>query len=146
MLFVAAEAPIQPIPYSHKQHLALGLTCRDCHTMPDPGEIMGIPDGTSCMNCHRSIKENSPAIQKLAALAREKRPVPWVRVYQIPSYVEFSHKVHLEAGALCETCHGPVAERDRLAREGDVSMTGCMNCHRANKASLSCTYCHEERK
>ncbi len=146
LLFVSVDAPVQPIPYSHKQHLALGLKCRDCHIMPDPGEIMGIPEAAQCMNCHRSIKKDSPAIQRLAAFARDGRPVPWVRVYEIPSYVSFSHKAHLEAGATCHACHGPVAERERVARETDLSMTGCMDCHRANKASLSCTYCHEERK
>ena len=83
---------------------------------------------------------------KRTLFARDGRPVPWVRVYEIPSYVSFSHKAHLEAGATCQTCHGPVAEHERVARETDLSMTGCMDCHRANKASLSCTYCHEERK
>jgi Cytochrome c7 and related cytochrome c len=146
LLFAAASGPIQPIPYSHKQHLALGLKCKECHSMPDPGEIMGISDASRCMTCHVSIKKDSPAIQKLAAFASVGRPVPWIRVYQIPSYVEFSHKAHLDAGASCETCHGPVAERDRMAREVDISMTGCMNCHRANKATLACTSCHEERK
>jgi len=33
-----ANPPEQPIPYSHKQHIALGLTCKDCHTNPDPGD------------------------------------------------------------------------------------------------------------
>jgi len=146
LLFALAEAPVQPIPYSHKQHLALGLKCRDCHTMPDPGEMMGIPDAPRCMACHQTVKPDSSAIQKLAGFARDKRPIPWVRVYQIPSFVDFSHKSHLDAGATCETCHGPVAERDRLAREIDLSMTGCMNCHRASKASLACGYCHEDRK
>ena len=141
----AADPPPQPIPYSHKQHLALGLKCKDCHAMPDPGEMMGIPAAVKCMTCHESVKKDSPAIQKLAAYARDKRSPPWARVYQIPSYVLFSHKAHLESGATCETCHGKVAERDRLWRETDISMGGCMNCHRANKASLDCTYCHEAR-
>ena len=86
-----------------------------------------------------------PAIQKLAAFADRKEPVPWVRVYQIPGYVFFSHKEHLATGATCETCHGRVPERERLFRETDISMGGCMNCHRANRASLDCTFCHEQR-
>ncbi|MBI3471917.1 MAG: cytochrome c3 family protein [Candidatus Solibacter usitatus] len=143
---LAAEPPTQPIPYSHKQHLALGLKCKDCHTQPDPGELMTLPATSRCMACHAGVKKDSPAIQKLAAFDRDKRPVPWVRVYQIPSYVFFSHQAHLESGtATCETCHGKVAERDLLAKEGDVSMGGCMSCHRANKASLDCTFCHEQR-
>jgi hypothetical protein len=141
----AAESPLQPIPYSHKQHLALGLKCANCHEMPDPGEMMGIPAVSKCMTCHQSVKKDSPAIQKLAAFAASKEPVPWVRVYQIPSFVFFSHKNHLDSGAKCETCHGKVAERDRLFREKDISMGGCQNCHRENKASTDCMFCHDPR-
>jgi len=141
----AAEPPLQPIPYSHKQHIALGLRCANCHEMPEPGEMMGIPAAAKCMTCHQSVKKDSPAIQKLAAFAANKQPVPWLRVYQIPSYVAFSHKAHLDSGATCETCHGKVRERDRLFRETDISMGGCMSCHRANRASLDCTFCHEQR-
>ena len=140
-----AEPPTQPIPYSHKQHLAMGLKCANCHEMPDPGELMGIPAVSKCMTCHQSVKKDSPAIQKLAAFAASKEPVPWVRVYRIPSFVFFSHKNHLDAGAKCETCHGKVPERERLFRETDISMNGCMNCHRINKASVDCMFCHEQR-
>lgn len=140
-----SEPPVQPIPYSHKQHLALGLKCSNCHEMPDPGEMMGIPAASKCMSCHQSIKKDSPSIQKLAGFAGQNRLVPWVRVYQIPSYVSFSHKAHLESGATCETCHGAVSQREQLRRETDISMGGCMDCHRAKKASLDCAYCHEPR-
>ncbi len=139
------EPPAQPIPYSHKQHLALGLQCKNCHEMPDPGEMMGVPAASKCMTCHQSVKKDSPAIQKLASFARENQPIPWIRVYQIPSYVDFSHKAHLDSGAKCETCHGPVAERPQLWKETDISMGGCMDCHRANRASLDCGYCHEPK-
>ncbi len=144
-LLLLAAGIVQPIPYSHKQHIALGLKCANCHEMPDPGELMGIPPVAKCMGCHQTVKKESPAIQKLAGYASEGRDVPWVRVYQIPSYVFFSHKAHLESGATCETCHGPVAQKDQLARETDISMGGCMNCHRQRKASLDCGYCHEPK-
>ncbi|MEO7144842.1 MAG: cytochrome c3 family protein [Bryobacteraceae bacterium] len=137
--------PEQPIPYSHKLHLALGLTCKDCHPNADPGETMGIPAASRCLNCHVSIAKDKPAIQKLAAYAKSKQPIPWVRVYQIPSYVDFSHRTHLEAGAKCGDCHGPVAGRDALWREGNITMGGCMECHRTHKASIDCTTCHEAR-
>jgi hypothetical protein len=140
------EPPVQPIPYSHRQHLALGLKCKNCHEMPDPGEMMGIPAAAKCMTCHQSVKSDSPAIQTLAAYARDDRPIKWIRVYRIPSYVDFSHKAHLAKEAACETCHGPVATRDRLWRETDISMGGCMNFHREHKASLDCGFCHEPRQ
>ena len=80
----------QPVPYSHKTHLALGLKCNSCHRNPDPGEVMGFPSESLCMSCHRTVKADSPNIQKVAAGAREKQPIPWVRVYELPKYVYFS--------------------------------------------------------
>ena len=90
--------PEQPIPFSHKHHVGLALTCKDCHTNPDPGEVEGIPATSKCMACHFSIANDKPAIQKLKSYADQKQPVPWIRVYQIPSYVDFSHRTHLAAG------------------------------------------------
>jgi hypothetical protein len=139
-------APEQPIPFSHKAHAGdAKLKCKMCHANPDPGETMRIAQTSVCMQCHTAIKTDSPAIQKLAAFAKSEREVKWVRVYEIPSYVNFSHRSHLAAGNTCEECHGPVAERTQLAREGDISMGACMNCHRMKKAGLDCTFCHEQR-
>lgn len=143
--FAPVEPPAQPIPYSHKLHLSKGLECRNCHENKDPGETMGIPATARCMACHQAIKTDSPHIQKLAAYHKAGRPVPWLRVYEIPSYVVFSHRAHLEAGAKCETCHGPVREREALWRETNISMGGCMKCHQENKASNDCAFCHEPR-
>ena len=140
------KPPEQPIPFSHKAHAgALKLACKMCHPSPDPGEMMTLPEVSRCMQCHSAVKTDSPAIQKLATLAKRNREIEWVRIYQIPTYVAFSHRAHLEAGATCLECHGPVAEREHLFRETDISMGGCMNCHRARKASNDCTYCHEQR-
>ncbi len=135
----------QPVPYSHKTHLTLGLKCNSCHKNADPGEFMGLPAESFCMSCHQTVKADSPHIQKLAAAAREKTPIPWVRVYQIPTYVYFSHRVHTKAGATCETCHGRVSERDVITKEVVHNMRSCMACHAAKKARNDCTTCHEER-
>ena len=35
------------------------------------------------MGCHQSIEKDSAAIRTLAKFAAEKKPVPWVRVYQL---------------------------------------------------------------
>ena len=145
ILMLAGEAVEQPVPYSHKKHVSLGLQCKGCHTNPDPGEAMGIPGVSLCMGCHKTVKAESPYIKKLARFAEEKAEPVWRRVYLIPSYVFFSHRAHLEAGAKCEACHGPVKERAALWRETDISMGGCMGCHRARKAGNSCNYCHEGR-
>ena len=109
----------QPIPYSHKHHVGtLKLQCTFCHENKEPGELMGIPATAKCMGCHKSVKTDSPHIQKLAGFNEQDRPVPWVRIYQIPSYVFFSHKAHITAGGTCAECHGAVAEREVLQSFG----------------------------
>ena len=97
------------------------------------------------MGCHQTVKADSPYIQKLAAAAREKQPIQWVRIYQLPSFVYFSHRVHTDAGATCETCHGPVRERDVMTKEVPLNMQFCMACHAKTKARGDCAACHEER-
>lgn len=136
--------PVQPLPFSHKTHAEKAkLQCKTCHPNADPGERMTIAPVTTCMACHTSIKTDSPAIQKLTEAAKAKRNIQWTRVYEVPGYVSFSHKAHIQAGGTCQECHGPVATRDQLFRETDISMGGCMACHRQKGASIDCIYCHE---
>jgi len=146
LLFQAKAAPEQPIPFSHKAHAGdLKLKCKMCHPNAGSGETMQIAKAATCMQCHSAVKTDSPAIERLAAAVKSEREIKWARVYEIPSYVNFSHKSHLDSGNACADCHGAVAERVALAREGDISMGGCMNCHRVKKVSIDCTFCHEQR-
>jgi hypothetical protein len=137
------QGPEQPIPYSHKQHIALGLNCQNCHENHAPGDAMSFPATSYCMTCHQVIKKDSPAIQKLSASDSNHQEIPWVRVNKLADYVYFSHVRHLTAGIKCEDCHGQVAQRDRLFREIDLSMAGCMNCHHERNAPQECDSCHE---
>jgi len=114
--------------------------------MPDPGDKATYPDTAKCMVCHVAIKKDSAAIQKLADYNKKQEPVPWRRVYRVPEYVYFSHKVHLEkAHATCETCHGNVREAEVMRKEIETSMATCMDCHKAKGASVACDFCHEPR-
>jgi c(7)-type cytochrome triheme protein len=106
---------------------------------------MGFPAETFCMSCHQTVNADSPHIEKVAAAAREKKAIPWVRVYRLPTFVYFSHRVHTGAGATCDTCHGPVRERDLITKEVLHDMRSCMACHAATKARNDCMACHEER-
>ena len=133
----------QPLPFSHKQHVTLGLNCSDCHRSPDPGEKMTLPPTSKCMDCHATIAKDKLAIQKLAEFAKSREAVPWIQLYKVPDWVWFSHRTHLEAGARCDDCHGPVAQRDALWKEVNLNMDTCMNCHRKNNATLDCNACHE---
>jgi len=76
-------APTQPLPYSHKTHLALKIGCQFCHTNPDPGTLMTYPATATCMTCHQSVATDSPAIKKLAEYDSTHQAIPWVRVYKV---------------------------------------------------------------
>ena len=109
------EPPVQPIDFSHKLHAGnLKLPCKMCHPAPDPGDLMTLPEASKCMECHSTIKTDSPAIRKLAAFAKRDQEIKWVRVYQIPTYVNFSHKTHIDKNVKCQDCHGNVPETGSL--------------------------------
>ena len=134
----------QPLPYSHKTHLALGMKCRDCHTIADPGFLAGYPDEAKCMACHTAIKTDSPHIKRLAEFSAAGKRVPWVKIYRVPDYVWFSHASHADDAAIeCESCHGPVATREVLFKEKPTSMIACMDCHAKNGAPNDCDLCHD---
>jgi hypothetical protein len=138
-------APAQPIPYSHKKHLALGLNCKDCHTNPEPGKLMTFPATDRCMLCHATIAKDKPAIQKLAGFAKSKQAIPWVRVYTVLPGVTWSHRPHLQAGVNCETCHGQVRELEQMSEVTSVTtMYVCLNCHEMNHAKTACDTCHKQ--
>jgi hypothetical protein len=132
----------QPVEFSHKRHAELGLECGACHPMAD-GEQAGIPQTADCLNCHQSSDDSKPAFRALFEHAKAKKPIAWTRVYLLPYFVFFGHKGHQGAKDGCETCHGPVATRDLLSKERETSMKSCVECHKANQASISCTFCHE---
>jgi hypothetical protein len=136
-------APEQPIPYSHKTHLALGLSCQNCHTNPDPGVLMTFPITSKCMQCHVNVDKDKPPIQKLAEFYKSKQPIPWLRVYQLTPGVNWSHRRHLQAGMQCAMCHGDVSQFDTMAETTAVtSMASCIGCHHANNAPTACKTCH----
>jgi hypothetical protein len=137
-------APAQPLPYSHKKHLAFGLECKKCHTNPEPGKLMTFPATSTCMECHATIAKDKPAIQKLAEFAKSKQAIPWVRVYTALPGVAWSHRPHLEASVKCETCHGQVREMDAVSEVTSVTtMYVCLNCHEMNHAKAACDTCHK---
>ncbi|MBM3735385.1 MAG: cytochrome c3 family protein [Acidobacteria bacterium] len=144
---IPRPAPEQPLPFSHKTHAGINKTaCAHCHPVPDPGDFATIPKTQVCMGCHQAVKKDSPHIQKLAGFHAEAKKIPWAPVYRVPDWVSFSHKKHLGVeGVKCATCHGEVATYDVLRREKDISMAGCMDCHRAKGASNECLLCHDQR-
>lgn len=136
-------APVQPIPYSHKTHLAFGLECKTCHRNPEPGNLMTFPATSTCMSCHSTVATEKTSIQKLASFAKSGQPIPWVRVYTVTRGVNWTHRKHLDAGINCETCHGQVAELAAMSQVTSVTSMGvCINCHKLHNAPTVCQTCH----
>jgi len=136
-------APEQPLPYSHKVHVGLGLACQFCHTSPDPGAQMTFPATSTCMNCHAAIAVDRPAIKRLAEYAKSQQPIPWVRVYKVLPGITWTHRKHLEAAVSCETCHGAVAGLEAMSETTAVTgMASCISCHEARRTSAACSVCH----
>jgi hypothetical protein len=136
-------APEQPIPYSHKQHLAFGLKCQECHNNPEPGRLMTFPETAKCMQCHVTIGKDKPSIQKIAHYAASNQQIPWVRVYKVIPGVNWTHRAHLSAGVKCETCHGDVSQISAMSEVTSVvTMYSCLSCHEMNHAKSTCETCH----
>ena len=136
-------APVQPLPYSHKTHLASGLICQNCHINPEPGTRMSLPATETCMACHHAIAVDTPAITSLLEYVDSGRQIPWVRVYEITPGVTWSHKAHLNAGAQCETCHGDISQVETVAEtKAILAMAVCIGCHEASGAPTECVTCH----
>jgi hypothetical protein len=136
-------APTQPLPFSHKTHVAQGLKCQNCHTNPDPGNQMTFPATSTCMTCHVTVAKDRPAIVKLAEFAKSNQPIPWARVYQVTAGVTWTHRAHLQGGMQCIMCHGDVPQLDAMAQNTSVTAMGsCISCHQAHNAPTVCATCH----
>lgn len=144
LLAAAAGASDQPIQYSHKQHLALGLACLDCHSSADTGAAATIPSVRKCMLCHAKVATGKPEIQKLAAFAGSKREIPWQRVYGFApeALVKFQHAPHFRAKIECARCHGDMTQATTADRLVNHNMGTCLSCHRQNHAPEDCAACH----
>lgn len=138
--------------------------CMNCH------RFVTAPLGAVRAEDEQAAKEKraprpviSPELRKLYdALAldgkmehdsrRALRPIAWTRVHSLPDFVYFDHRAHVNAGVLCQQCHGPVESMERVRQVSDLSMGWCVNCHReANRtgvagrrvnASTNCSTCH----
>ena len=141
---VVAALADQPVAYSHKQHLALGLQCLDCHISADTSAAASIPSVRKCMLCHAKIGIANPEVKKVIAFANSKREIPWQRVYGFPreSLVKFRHAPHARAKIECARCHGDMTQATTAQPLVKHSMGSCLSCHRQYKATEDCAACH----
>lgn len=138
----AVKPAVQPVPFSHKLHCEKNIPCVLCHQTATSGETAGLPKADVCMTCHQTVAAGSPTIRKVAAYAKQHKPIHWVRVYKIQDFVFFSHNRHSNAKVACSACHGEVCKSDVLKQEVKFSMVFCVNCHKERKATVKCNACH----
>ena len=138
--------------------------CMNCHQfVTAPLGAIRAEDVLAEKEKRRPRRIVSPELQKLYdALAlganlqrdpnREPRPIVWTKVHNLPDYVYFDHRAHVNAGVACQQCHGPVETMERVRQASDLSMGWCVDCHRTTTAArgmgrkanplTDCATCH----
>jgi hypothetical protein len=138
-------APEQPIPYDHSLHAGqLKINCQYCHNQVERANHSIIPALSTCMNCHLTVKTDSPYVKKMREAYDAGKSIEWVKVHMLPEHVKFSHQAHVNKGVNCQTCHGQIETMKVVEQFSDLSMGWCVNCHRQpeNNAPLNCSTCH----
>ena len=121
----------QPIQFSHAHHAGgMGIDCRYCHTSVETSPFAGIPPTKTCMNCHSQIWANAPILEPVRASFRNDTPLRWIRVYDLPDFVYFSHQIHVKQGVGCATCHGRIDQMPLTLQATSLLMEWCLDCHR----------------
>ncbi|HEY9899069.1 MAG TPA: cytochrome c3 family protein [Pantanalinema sp.] len=127
----------QPVPFSHAHHVgSLGLDCRYCHTSVEQASFAGMPSTETCMTCHSLIWADSPVLAPVRESYARDVPLRWSRVYDLPDYVYFDHRIHVAKGIGCTSCHGRVDEMPLTWKAQNMRMGWCLSCHRAPERHL----------
>jgi hypothetical protein len=134
----------QPVAFSHRVHVAVnGIGCTMCHAYAEHSPVAGMPAMARCNGCHKFVANDKPVIQALNAAFEEHRPTEWVRVYDLPDHVFFTHERHLAAHLSCSDCHGDVARMDVVRQAQPLTMGFCLGCHDGERAPRDCLTCHK---
>lgn len=130
-------APPQPVAYSHALHAGENkIDCQFCHVGAEKGKYAVIPTASTCMKCHAQVRKDSPEIAKVKSALESGRPIEWVRVHELASFVRFDHSRHVNSGVACQSCHGPVQSMARVEQSFRLSMGDCLDCHRGRTQGL----------
>jgi hypothetical protein len=108
----------------------MGLDCRYCHTTVEHAAFAAVPPTAFCMNCHKEIASTLETTEPLRQSMATNKPVPWVRVHDLPDYVYFDHRAHVGRGVGCVSCHGQVNRMEQVYQTKTLSMGWCLECHR----------------
>jgi hypothetical protein len=137
--------------FNHQIHAGkLGMDCRYCHTKVEKSYEANIPNVATCNGCHAEGKLNklaegtetySPSHKEKTQFVRDAyakdESIPWRRVHKVPDYVHnFPHQAHVAAGVSCYSCHGRIDTMPIVHHAEPMSMSWCLECHRAPEKAL----------
>ena len=135
--------PTQPIAFDHRIHTqAAGLDCAFCHRTAAAGVTAGLPDVQLCMDCHQTVGQGQPEIEKVRTAWNHQQSIDWQLVHRLPDHTRFMHDAHVQAGISCATCHGDVTQMQQVVQVRSLKMADCVACHQQNNASTECSTCH----
>jgi hypothetical protein len=121
----------QPVPFSHEHHAGqLGIDCRYCHEHVEHAAYAGMPPTKTCMNCHSQIWLGSDVLEPVRRSYRDRQPLRWQRVNNVPGFVYFDHSVHVQNGVGCSSCHGRIDQMPLTYQVPSLLMEWCLDCHR----------------
>jgi hypothetical protein len=121
----------QPVQFDHRHHSwENGIDCRFCHTSVESAPNAGLPPTDRCMGCHDQVWNKSPRLEPVRQAFFSERPIPWVKVHDLPDFVYFDHSIHVNKGVGCVTCHGRVDEMPAVRQQAPLTMNWCLDCHR----------------
>ena len=135
--------PEQPIEFPHNLHAGKAkIPCQYCHSGARKSANAGIPPLNTCMGCHTYVKTDSEKIKFITSKYKKKEPIRWVKVHDMPDFVRFSHRPHVQRGVECSACHGNMLDVTVAKQQTPMQMGWCIDCHVRNQAPISCTTCH----
>lgn len=139
-----AAAAAGEVAFDHSVHAGQArMPCLDCHVYADKSPVAGLPSGRKCMGCHKFVAKDKPAVRLLAERFEAGEPLRWQRVFSVPDFIYFSHRVHVRAKVECKECHGDIASAKVVRQDRPFTMGRCLVCHEERKASRDCLACHK---
>ncbi|QOV91543.1 cytochrome c3 family protein [Humisphaera borealis] len=132
--YVTSQSVIreQPVPFSHEHHVkGLGIDCRYCHTSVEDSHFAGIPATKTCMTCHSQVWTNTEVLRPVRQSWATNTPIEWNRVHDLADFAYFNHSIHVAKGVGCSTCHGQVDRMPLMWQHSPLTMSWCLECHRA---------------
>lgn len=136
---------VQPIPFSHYVHAGEHhIPCEYCHAYARRSDFAGVPPVERCVGCHGSMNWRAvrPVTRPWTNPQKSQFEIRWNRVYVLPSFVRFSHRIHIHANIACQTCHGPVQTMNRITPVKAIDMGFCVGCHTRRNVTRDCFACH----